>query len=125
MCRKTWGEPLSPVVFPSGRLHSSHKPRQHPLKSRPVREAREDDVTVACVCDIVIDTFVGETHVECKKLYPSSLNFVLMTNEFIVLNVNVFVHSCLVRCKKKKCKQKTNHWVKINKSAQNQDRCVF
>lgn len=68
VCRKTWGEPLSPVVFPSGRLHSSHKPQQHPLESHPVGEVREADVTVARVCDKVSDTLVDETLVECKKL---------------------------------------------------------
>lgn len=42
--RKTWGEPLFPVVFPSGRLRSSHKPQRRPPECRPVGEVIEGDL---------------------------------------------------------------------------------
>lgn len=71
VCRKTWGEPLSPVVFPSGRLHSSHKPQRRPLESRPVGKAIEDDVTDLYIWDIVTAIVT-----ECK--YARSLAFALM-----------------------------------------------
>lgn len=47
--RKTWGEPLSPVVFPLGRLRSSHKPQRRPPECHPVGEEIEDDLV--CVHD--------------------------------------------------------------------------
>lgn len=58
--RKTWGEPLFPDVFPSGRLHSSHRPQQHPLESHPVEEVIKDYVTVTCVYDIVVHALVDD-----------------------------------------------------------------